>query len=86
MNGSEGSSRTPRTTAESPTWATYMRFPLITTMLAVVPDVLGRPVRVFGHSAKKSKSACVNKYSASTTQKKAGCVFFRGWNCNKESD
>lgn len=52
MNGSDGSSWTPRTTAESPTWATYMRFPLITTMLAVVPDVLGRPVSVFGHSAK----------------------------------
>ena len=55
MNGSEGSSWIPRTTAESPTCATYMRFPRITTTLAVVPDVLGRPVSVFGHSAEKMK-------------------------------
>lgn len=55
MNGSVGSSWTPRTTAESPTWATYMRFPRMTTTLAVVPDVLGRPVSVFGHSAEKMK-------------------------------
>lgn len=55
MNGTEGSSCTPSTTAESPTWATYMRFPLMTTTLAVVPDVLGRPVSVFGHSAEKIK-------------------------------
>lgn len=55
INGSEGSSWTPRTTAESPTWATYIRFPRMTTTLAVVPDVLGRPVSVFGHSAEKMK-------------------------------
>lgn len=55
MKGSEGSSWTPRTTAESPTWATYMRFPRMNTTLAVVPDVLGRPVSVFGHSAEKMK-------------------------------
>lgn len=55
MNGTEGSSWTPRTTAESPTWATYMRFPRMTTTLAVVPDVLGRPVSVFGHSAERKK-------------------------------
>lgn len=51
MKGIVGSSWTPRTTAESPTWATYMRLPRMTTTLAVVPDVLGRPVSVFGHSA-----------------------------------
>lgn len=55
MNGTEGSSWTPRTTAESPTWATYMRFPRMITTLAVVPDVLGSPVRVFGHSAEKKE-------------------------------
>lgn len=55
MNGTEGSSWIPRTTAESPTWATYMRFPRMKTTLAVVPDVLGRPVSVFGHSAEKMK-------------------------------
>lgn len=55
MYGSEGSSWTPRTTAESPTWATYIRVPRMTTTLAVVPDVLGRPVSVFGHSAEKIK-------------------------------
>ncbi|TNN86766.1 hypothetical protein EYF80_002949 [Liparis tanakae] len=49
---SESFSCTPTTTPESPTWATYMWTPRITTTLAVVPDVLGRPVIVFGHSAK----------------------------------
>jgi len=48
---SDSLSVTPTTTAESPTCATYMCFPRITTTLAVVPDVLGRPVSVLGHSA-----------------------------------
>lgn len=46
-----GSSWTPSTTPESPTWATYIFEPRMMTTLAVVPDVLGRPVMVFGHSA-----------------------------------
>lgn len=52
---SESFSCTPTTTAESPTWATYMWTPRITITLAVVPDVLGRPVMVFGHSAGRRK-------------------------------
>lgn len=48
---SESFSFTPTTTAESPTWATYIWTPRMTMTLAVVPDVLGRPVMVFGHSA-----------------------------------
>lgn len=51
MKSSFGSSWIPRTTPESPTWATYIFMPRIMTTLAVVPDVLGRPVIVFGHSA-----------------------------------
>lgn len=48
---SESLSFTPTTTAESPTWATYILTPRMTMTLAVVPDVLGRPVMVLGHSA-----------------------------------
>lgn len=61
---SESFSFTPTTTAESPTWATYMWTPRITITLAVVPDVLGKPVMVFGHSAVRgkrwTKSAVIN--------------------------
>lgn len=48
---SESFSFTPTTTAESPTWATYILTPRMMMTLAVVPDVLGRPVMVLGHSA-----------------------------------
>ena len=58
---SESFSCTPTTTAESPTWATYMWTPRITITLAVVPDVLGRPVTVFGHSAVKGKRSIKRK-------------------------
>lgn len=57
-----GSSWTPSTTPESPTWATYIFDPRIITTLAVVPDVLGRPVMVFGHSAAVRKKANKNTF------------------------
>lgn len=52
-----GSSWTPSTTPESPTWATYILEPRMITTLAVVPDVLGRPVMVLGHSAARRNRA-----------------------------
>lgn len=70
---SESFSFTPTTTAESPTWATYMWTPRITITLAVVPDVLGKPVIVLGHSAVRRK--------ASTKSTVIHCVRWskRGW-------
>lgn len=66
---SESFSFTPTTTAESPTWATYMWTPRITITLAVVPDVLGKPVIVFGHAAVREKDKQSIKWLTSLTYK-----------------
>ncbi len=47
----------------------------MTTTLAVVPEVLGRPVNVFGHSAEGKRHIVVNHHCSKTLQNKMEAYF-----------
>lgn len=86
MTLSEGSSLTPSTTDESPTCATYMRSPRITTTLAVVPDVLGRPVMVLGHSAVRAGGDRMYVYMlGQSVQSCRQCMMAKFWKAIKHN-